>query len=211
MYHNNGSNAYNWFSGWVGTTELKGKVSDQDYSNSNYSKIVSKHYYIKPPDDGSKCNVYDFAFGVELSNCYQSQLTFAIENFKFIIPEYDEKNEAQTSGSGASDDLAAAVPDQSAGFTKSLKTFVKAMSTTETECNLKMPAVVIPEIEGLFGKTSLIEEQDINFTQAISLIPPDIMAIVQALTTIGLIVFCFKELYNTIEYVLTMRKGGNNE
>lgn len=138
------------------------------------------------------------------------------ENTQSIIDnqnqlQENEKAEAQGSGNSAADNVSSAVPDQSAGFISALQTFVKGMSTTDTECTLKVPAIVVPEIPGLFSRTVLIEEQDLSFSQAIKLIPNAILQIVRALTTIGLIVYCFKQLYDTIEYILTMRRGSSNE
>lgn len=121
----------------------------------------------------------------------------------------NEKNEANSSGNSASDDLSSAVPDKSAGFTSALSSFVQSMSTTDTKCEIGIPAFIIPKIDGLLPEAKLLDEQKLDFSIAISLIPEAIMKLVQALTTIALIVFSFKELYSTIEYVLTLRRGGS--
>lgn len=123
----------------------------------------------------------------------------------------NEKNEAQSSGSSGSDDVASAVPDKSAGFTEALSTFVRSMSTTDTECNLTFPALSIPEIAGLIPAANLSAEQNINFSQVVAMIPTSILEIVRALATIALIIYCFKELYSTISYVLTMRRDKGDE
>lgn len=121
----------------------------------------------------------------------------------------NEKNEAQNSGSGGADDVSSAVPDKSAGFTSALSLFVQSMSTTDTKCEISIPAFIVPKLEGLLPEVKLLDEQKLDFSFALSLIPSAIMALVQALTTIALIVFSFKELYGTIEYVLTLRRGGS--
>lgn len=123
----------------------------------------------------------------------------------------NEKNEAQSSGSSGSDDVASAVPDKSAGFTEALSTFVRSMSTTDTECNLTFPALSIPEIAGVIPAANLSAEQNINFSQVVAMIPTSILEIVRALATIALIIYCFKELYSTISYVLTMRRDKGDE
>lgn len=128
-----------------------------------------------------------------------------IDNQNQIVE--NEKNEANTSGNSATESVGAAVPDKSAGFITALKTFTKAMSTTNTDCTIKMPSIKIPEIEGFFPETVLTSETDVNFNQVINLIPSSILGLIQALTTVGLIVFCFKEVYDTISEALTRRKS----
>ena len=119
----------------------------------------------------------------------------------------NEKNEANNSGNSAADDVAGVMPNESEGFINALRTFTSAMSTTDTECNITFPGIKIPALEGLFPDTTLLEAQEIDFSQALGLIPEDIMKLIRALTTIGLIVFCFKELYATISEALTRRQS----
>ena len=84
------------------------------------------------------------------------------------------------------------------------------MSTSDTACKISMPAIAVPELQGLIPASVLSAESEVDFSQAVGLMPDSILKLVQALTTIALIIFCFKELYNTIEYVLTLKKGGGD-
>lgn len=118
---------------------------------------------------------------------------------------YDkEHSEIESSGDSAVDG-ADNIPDKSEGFISSLTNFVSAMSTTDTSCSITFPAITTPAIAGIPSYT-LSEEQDVDFSEAIALLPTSIMTLVQSLLTIGLIIFAFKELYDTISEALTRRK-----
>ena len=136
------------------------------------------------------------------------------ENTQAIIDnqnqiQENEKTEIENSGGSAADNAAGSIPNKSQGFMDSIKSFVSTMSTTSTVCSLTFPAIKIPGIEGLFPETVLSDEMEITFSDAIRMIPEAIMKIIQAVTTIGLIVYCFKELYSTISEALTRKKDSN--
>ena len=118
----------------------------------------------------------------------------------------NEKNEAQGSGNSAADDVTSVMPNKSEGFMNAMQSFVGAMSTTNTDCKIKFPGIKVPALEGFFPDTELLSEQEVDISQAINLIPSAIMSLIQAITTVGLIVFCFKELYDTISEALTRRQ-----
>lgn len=101
------------------------------------------------------------------------------------------------------------IPNDSDGFIDALGLFVSTMSTTDTDCSLTFPAIKIPSFAGMPAVT-LSEEKEVDFEAAINLIPSDILSLVQALTTIALIVFCFKELYDTISEALTRKKANSD-
>lgn len=119
-----------------------------------------------------------------------------------------EKQEITDSGNQATD-AADSIPNESEGFINALGTFVSTMSTTDTDCSITFPAIKIPSFAGIPGAT-LSEEYEVDFEAAINLIPSDIMRLIQALTTIALIVFCFKELYDTISEALTRKKANSD-
>lgn len=119
-----------------------------------------------------------------------------------------EKNEIQSSGNQATDAMDS-IPNESEGFINALGTFVSTMSTTDTSCSITFPAIKTPSFAGIPGAT-LSEEYEVDFAAAISLIPSDIMKLIRALTTIALIVFCFKELYDTISEALTRKKASSD-
>lgn len=119
-----------------------------------------------------------------------------------------EKQEITDSGNQATDAMDS-IPNESEGFINALGTFVSTMSTTDTACSITFPAIKTPSFAGIPAAT-LSEEKEVDFSTAISLIPSDIMRLIQALTTIALIVFCFKELYDTISEALTRKKANSD-
>lgn len=123
----------------------------------------------------------------------------------------NEKNDAQSSGQGSVDDVSGAIEDKSAGFISAISNLVGSMSYNGTACAWSFPALKLPAIDGVMPEYQLTEEQPIDFEFWVNKIPADILLLVRSLLTIALIVFCFKELYGTISYVLTLKGGGNNE
>lgn len=122
-----------------------------------------------------------------------------------------EKEEANKGGNDSVDELGSVIPNDSGGFIDSLSNFVGAMAYDGTECDWKFPALYLPAIQGVMPKINLTDELEIPFEYWISKIPSGILTLVRSLLTIALIVFCFKELYNIISYVLTLRGGASNE
>lgn len=123
----------------------------------------------------------------------------------------NEKTEANDSGGGGVGSLDSAIPNKSEGFISSIGNLVSAMSYSGTNCDLPIPTVKIPEIKGVIKETVLMDNMSVPFGFWISKIPSGIMLLVQSVLTIALVVFCFKELYSVISYVLTLRGGGASE
>lgn len=121
----------------------------------------------------------------------------------------NEKIEAGNTGNSSSDQLTSVIPNDSEGFTNSLNSLLGAMSTTATDCNIKIPELKLPNIAGIIPEAVLLEQQYFDLGSMFNIIPVQIMTLLRALFDIALVVFCFKELYSTIEYVLTLRKGGD--
>lgn len=111
-----------------------------------------------------------------------------------------------SSGNTAASDASSNIPNKSEGFISSLRSFVGAMSTTNTSCSITFPALTVPSVAGFPGAT-ISEEREVDFSDSINLIPSEIMSLIQAVTTLALIVFSFKELYDTISEALTRRKS----
>lgn len=132
-----------------------------------------------------------------------------IENQQQI--QENEKNEAETQGQGSVDDVSGVIEDKSAGFISSITNLVSSMSYDGTACAWSFPALKLPAIDGVMPEYQLTEEQSIDFEFWVNKIPSNILLLVRSLLTIALIGYCFKELYNTISYVLTLKGGGNNE
>ena len=121
-----------------------------------------------------------------------------------------EKNETQQSGNNAVDG-AENIPDKSQGFISALGGLVTSLSYNGTECAWKLPKITIPAIPNVIGETVLSEEKDINFAYWVEKIPSNILTLVRNLFTIAIVVYCFKELYDTISYVLTLKGGNAND
>ena len=122
-----------------------------------------------------------------------------------------EKNETQSQGEGSVNDVSGAIEDKSSGFISSIQNLVSAMSYNGTACAWKVPSINLPAIAGIMDEVKLTDEMPIDFEYWVNKIPANILLLVRSLLTIGLIVYCFKELYNTISYVLTLKGGGNDE
>lgn len=132
-----------------------------------------------------------------------------IENQQQI--QENEKNEAESSGQGSVDDVSGSIEDKSSGFISAISSLVGSMSYNGTACAWSFPALKLPSIEGLMPEYQLTEEKPIDFEFWVNKIPSDLLLLVRSLLTIALIGYCFKELYGTISYVLTLKGGGNNE
>ena len=122
-----------------------------------------------------------------------------------------EKTETQNSGNNSVNDVSGSVPDKSSGMLSALQSLSNAVSYTGTSAKWTFPQMYIPAISGVTDRINLNNELEIDFTYWINQIPQDIRTIISALSTIGLVVFAFKELYGLISYVLTLKGGGNNE
>lgn len=119
----------------------------------------------------------------------------------------DEKNQAAAGGNSATDELGSVIPNDSEGFISALQSFVGAMSSTETDCLFTIPQIKIPAVSDIIPDTVLVHETQFDLGQMFEIIPTAIMAVLRALFTIALVCFCFKELYDVIEYVLTLSKS----
>lgn len=132
-----------------------------------------------------------------------------IDNQNQLVEQ--EKTETQNSGNNSVNDVSGSVPDMSAGMLSALQSLSNAVSYTGTVAVWKFPQMYIPAISGVTDRINLNSETEINFAYWVDKIPQDIRTIISALSTIGLVVFAFKELYGLISYVLTLKGGGNNE
>lgn len=125
--------------------------------------------------------------------------------------QQNEKDEAQQSGESSVDDVSGAIEDKSSGFINSLGNLIQTMSYTGTECAWKFPSIKLPAIDGIMPEYKLTDEQPIDFKYWVEKIPSEMLLLIRSILTIALIVYCFKELYSTISYVLTLKGGGNSE
>lgn len=126
-----------------------------------------------------------------------------------------EKQSASDTGSDLVDQLTGVIPDYSEGFTTALTDFASNFSYDGTEAILRIPQIRFPEIPSNRRGTPLVrsfvmlEEQEVDFSEFAAMMPESVLTLVRCLLTVALIIFCFKELYDTISYILTLRKGDN--
>lgn len=142
----------------------------------------------------------------------QQETNTWLEKIFNFLEEKDEKDKeaAIQQGSSSTSQGMDAIEDKGLGFANSLGTLSNSMSYNGTECAWNMPQIKLPAISGVMDEVVLLESQPIDFSQWVAVIPSNIMLVIQSVLTIGLIVYCFKELYNTIAYVLTLRKDDNS-
>ena len=124
--------------------------------------------------------------------------------------EERQKNQAQIQGNDSISQGTTSIDDKGGGFSDSLGGLVSSMSYNGTECAWEFPTIKLPSVPGVMDEVVLVQKQPIDFAKWVNAIPSGILLVVQSLLTIGLIVYCFKELYDTISYVLTLR-GSSNE
>jgi len=122
-----------------------------------------------------------------------------------------EKQEATTQGNQSTSDATTAITDNSQGFIDSLGGLASSMSYSGTDCVWTFPAITLPAIPGVMDSMQLTTEKPIDFSYWVNQIPANLLLLIQSLLTVALIIYCFKEVYGTISYVLTLRGGGNNE
>ena len=88
---------------------------------------------------------------------------------------------------------------------------VTSLSYNGTECVWKFSKITISAIPKVMSETVLIEEKDIDFGVWVDKIPANIITLVRNLFIVVIVVYCFKELYDTISYVLTLKGGNSND
>ncbi len=133
-----------------------------------------------------------------------------IYNWLKDSPE-QEKQEATTQGNSSVSSGTSNIDDKGADFGESLGGLVSSLSYSGTDCSWTFPQVKLPAIPGVMDEVVLIQEQPINFGEWINKIPSQVLLLIQSILTCALILYCFKELYSTISYALTLRGGGADE
>lgn len=110
--------------------------------------------------------------------------------------------------SGADDSLnvITGIDNKGEGIFSAMGSLISSLSYNGTECNWELPEVYIPAIPNVIDRTLLIKDAEIDFEYWIDKIPDNIMTVIKALSTLALIIYCFKELYGTLAYVFTLKK-----
>lgn len=116
-----------------------------------------------------------------------------------------EKSDATQGANDAFSGVVGVVPDHSQNLVDAFSGLASSMSYNGTAAKINIPAVSMPGIDGLFDGFIVMQPQTIDFEVYFDMLPENLLLLVQSLFTAALIVFCFKELYDTIQYVLTLR------
>ena len=116
-----------------------------------------------------------------------------------------EKEDANQAGKDAIKDVISVVPDHSDDLVDAFSGLASSMSYNGTVAKLDIPAVNMPGLDGLFDGFTVMEPQTIDFEVYFDMLPDELLLLVQSLFTAALIVYCFKELYSTIQYCMTLR------
>lgn len=121
-----------------------------------------------------------------------------------------ENDKAESSGNKFVNQILDALPDPSTEVLSSLKSLTDATAYTGTDAKLKIPALVIPAVDGLFPETEIWGGTEFSFSDYLSFLPPALLTVVQSLFTIAIVLFCVYELKGIISYCLTLndKKGG---
>ena len=116
-----------------------------------------------------------------------------------------EKNDASQGANDAFSGVVDVVPDHSEGLADAFSGLASSMSYNGTVAKLDIPAVSMPGLDGLFDGFVVMQPQQIDFEVYFDMLPDNLLLLVQSLLTGALIIFCFKELYGTIQYCMILR------
>lgn len=185
--------------------ELTQIYSQLVQSNANDSTMINKINQIYNSVDTVESKLQQLIDLQEESNTWLEKI------FNYLNESQEkQKQEAQTQGNSSVSQGSSAIEDKGGDFAGSLSGLTNSMSYTGTQCAWEFPQVKLPAIPGVMDEMVLIKKQPIDFAVWVNAIPSDILLVVQSLCTAGLIIYCFKELYSTIAYVLTLRKDDNS-
>lgn len=172
------------------------------YRFTNYDTVV-----VVPPDETVPPDVPGTPDYTDTLDGIQSGIDKLPDEFQGVI---DKENEAaQQQGNDLVDQLTGIVPNDSAEFVAALRNLANVMVYDGTDAVLAVPEVKFPEIPGVIPEAVLLQQQEVDFEEYVKLMPGGLVILVQSLCTIALIVYCFKELYDLIAYLFTL-KGGNS-
>lgn len=146
------------------------------------------------------------------SDCYVNVYN---PNYQAVVngTEQEKQESQKTADNAVSDgnDSMSAIGDSAESVQGGFSGLIDTLSTNNTAASWKISKMYLPAIDGVMGQIDLLDDTEISFDTYIAMIPENIMVIIRAITTIALIVFCIKELYGLISYVLTLNKQGGEE
>lgn len=173
---------------------------------SDDNLTISNSYYFETLYGNLTVDVSDIPVGAQDIIDNQNENTDKLIKHDEEMRE-QEKQETQETGEGSVDDVSSAIPSDNDGFISALERLSSSLVSSSTIAKWTFPRVYLPAISGIMEEKELISETEIDFNFWVNKIPSNILSLIRVLSTIALIIFCFKELYDTISYILTMRKG----
>lgn len=123
-----------------------------------------------------------------------------------------EKNEASSTGNDGVGELTDVIPDYSTGFIDGMQKLASSLSYSGTKCEWTVPQLYIPAMSGVSSKKIPLTDGElkVDLGSWVQKLPSKILSVVRVLLTIALIIYCVKELYDTIQYALTLKSGGSS-
>ena len=177
-------------------------------TDSNGNKIVDTYFIVPPLVDYDRTPTLNFSFTG--SGVFTVTDFYYVSVNQLLLDTGSKEEQAAQSGSQSSQsDAQNALPDNSASLLNGVGGFISGMSYNGTDCKWTFPAVSLPAISGVMDSVQLTGQKDISFSDYLNVIPSNILTIMRAICSVAVIVFGFKEFYSTIEYVLTLRGGGD--
>lgn len=129
-----------------------------------------------------------------------------IENDKQL--QENEKNEANSTGDSGVSDVQEAVPDYSDNILGAFKELIDCFCHSNTDCSFVMPEFKTPAIAGIIPSFKIWDEFSIDFDYYLKKLPHEVVFGAQFLLSSGVLLWGVYELYDLIQYVVTLRKGG---
>lgn len=133
-----------------------------------------------------------------------------IENDKAM--QEQEKQEISGSGNDSVDSIISVVPDVGAdGIQSSVENLLNGAKYDGTDCKWTFPAIEIPAVEGLFNKITLTQPQEIDLGSWVRKIPEPVLKTIQALCSIGVVLFVLYSFFDLLLYCFTQNKKGSGK
>lgn len=128
-----------------------------------------------------------------------------IENDKQL--QENEKNEANSTGDSGVSDVQEAIPDYSGNILGAFKELINCFCHSNTDCSFVMPEFKTPAIAGIIPSYKIWDEFSVDFMYYYNLIPKKITFCARFLLNAGVLLWGVYEIYDLIQYVVTLRKG----
>lgn len=100
----------------------------------------------------------------------------------------NEKEQSKDEGNKFVDQILDKLPDPSQGVLSALGDLTSAINYTGTDAPLKIPAIVLPGIGGLFPETELWGGAEFSFSEYMEMLPSGLLTLVKSLLQLQL--FC---------------------